>query len=44
MPEIIEQVMEEATFLKKPSLEDYMKSDKEVRILTAAKVKNLILK
>lgn len=43
MPEIIEQVMEEATFLKKPSLEDYMKSDKEVRILTAAKVKNLIL-
>ncbi len=43
MPEIIEQVMEQATFLKKPSLEDYMKSDKEVRILTAAKVKNLIL-
>jgi 1-deoxy-D-xylulose 5-phosphate reductoisomerase len=42
MPEIIEQVMEKASFLKNPSLEDYIQTDKEVRILTAARVKDLV--
>lgn len=42
MPEIIEQIMEKATFLKNPSLEDYIQTDKEARILTAAKVKDLV--
>ena len=42
MPEIIEQIMEKATFLKNPSLEDYIQTDKEVRILTAARVKDLV--
>jgi 1-deoxy-D-xylulose-5-phosphate reductoisomerase len=41
MPEIIEQVMEKATFVKIPSLEDYMQTDKEVRIQTAASVKQM---
>ncbi len=43
MPEIIEQVMMKATFIKNPSLDDYIQSDKEVRIMTAAKVKNLVV-
>jgi len=42
MPEIIEQAMEQATFLKNPSLDDYIQSDKEVRILTAARIKHLV--
>lgn len=42
MPEIIEQIMEKASFLKNPSLEDYIQTDKEVRILTAARVKDLV--
>jgi 1-deoxy-D-xylulose-5-phosphate reductoisomerase len=42
MPEIIEQIMEKATFLKNPSLEDYIQTDKEVRILTAARIKSLV--
>jgi 1-deoxy-D-xylulose-5-phosphate reductoisomerase len=42
MPEIIEQIMEKASFLKNPSLEDYVQTDKEVRILTAARVKDLV--
>jgi 1-deoxy-D-xylulose-5-phosphate reductoisomerase len=41
MPEIIEQTMEKATFVKAPTLDDYIQSDKEVRILTAATVKEL---
>jgi 1-deoxy-D-xylulose-5-phosphate reductoisomerase len=41
MPEIIEQTMEKATFLKNPDLDDYIQTDKETRILTAAKIKNL---
>lgn len=40
MPEIIEQTMEKATFLKSPNLEDYVQTDKEVRILTSAMVKS----
>ncbi len=43
MPEIIEQIMAKATFIKNPTLDDYIQSDKEVRILTAAKVKNLVV-
>ncbi len=40
MPEIIEQAMEKATFVRIPNLDDYIQSDKEVRILTSAIVKN----
>jgi len=40
MPEIIEQTMGKATYLKNPNLEDYIQSDKEVRILTSALVKS----
>ena len=39
MPEIVEQAMEKATYLKKPDLGDYIQTDKEVRILTSAMVK-----
>lgn len=42
MPEIIEYIMEKANFLKNPSLDDYIQTDKEARILTAAKVKDLV--
>jgi 1-deoxy-D-xylulose-5-phosphate reductoisomerase len=41
MPEIIEKIMEEATFVKNPDLDDYIGSDKEVRIMTSARVKKL---
>jgi len=41
MPEIIEQIMEKASYLKNPNLEDYIQSDKEVRILTANRVKEM---
>jgi len=41
MPEIIEQIMEKASYLKNPNLEDYIQSDKEVRILTANRIKDL---
>ena len=41
MPEIIEQIMEKATFVKVPSLDDYIETDKEVRIQTAASVKKM---
>jgi len=41
MPEIIEQIMEKATFVKVPSLDDYIQTDKEVRIQTAASVKKM---
>lgn len=40
MPEIIELAMGKATYLKSPNLEDYVQSDKEVRILTSALVKS----
>ncbi len=39
MPEIIEQSMGKAPYLKSPDLEDYILTDKEVRILTSALVK-----
>jgi 1-deoxy-D-xylulose-5-phosphate reductoisomerase len=41
MPKIIEQIMEKASYLKNPNLEDYMQTDKEVRILTALRIKDL---
>jgi 1-deoxy-D-xylulose-5-phosphate reductoisomerase len=42
MPEIIERAMEKATYLKKPNLEDYIQTDKEIRILTSAMVKSVV--
>ena len=42
MPEIIEQTMAKATYLQSPNLEDYIQTDKEVRILTSALVKNQV--
>ncbi len=41
MPEIIEQIMEKSTYLKNPNLDDYIQTDKETRIMTAARVKKL---
>ncbi|MFY9151291.1 MAG: 1-deoxy-D-xylulose-5-phosphate reductoisomerase [Prolixibacteraceae bacterium] len=41
MPEIIEQTMAKASYIQSPVLDDYIQSDKEVRILTSAMVKNL---
>jgi len=41
MPEVIEQVMGKATFVNTPTLNDYIQSDKEVRIQTAATVKKM---
>ncbi|MFA5327536.1 MAG: 1-deoxy-D-xylulose-5-phosphate reductoisomerase [Prolixibacteraceae bacterium] len=41
MPEIIEQIMEKSTYLKNPNLDDYVQTDKETRIKTAARVKKL---
>jgi 1-deoxy-D-xylulose-5-phosphate reductoisomerase len=41
MSEIIEQTMGKATFIKTPDLEDYIQTDKEVRILTSAIIKNM---
>ena len=40
MPEIIEQIMLEATFIKTPDLNDYIQTDKETRIKTSARIKN----
>jgi 1-deoxy-D-xylulose-5-phosphate reductoisomerase len=40
MPQIIEKAMEKATYIKNPNLEDYIQTDKETRILTAALVKS----
>jgi 1-deoxy-D-xylulose-5-phosphate reductoisomerase len=41
MPEIIEKTMDKATFLKNPDLDDYIQTDKETRIMTAVRIKNL---
>ena len=41
MPEIIEMAMGMATFVKNPNLDDYIQTDKETRIQTAAIVKSL---
>jgi len=40
MPQIIENAMNKATYLKTPDLDDYILTDKETRILTSALVKN----
>ena len=40
MPEIIEEAMNKAVFIKNPNLEDYIQTDMEIRIATAALVKN----
>jgi 1-deoxy-D-xylulose-5-phosphate reductoisomerase len=42
MPEIIEQSMGKATYIQSPNLEDYIQTDKEVRIRTSALVKDLV--
>ena len=44
MPEIIEKTMEKASFVKNPDLDDYILSDKEVRIMTSALIKKLATK
>jgi hypothetical protein len=36
--------MEKASYLKNPNLEDYIQSDKEVRIMTSALVKSQAIK
>jgi 1-deoxy-D-xylulose-5-phosphate reductoisomerase len=41
MPEIIEEIMEKAMFLKNPDLDDYIQTDKETRIMTAASIKKM---
>lgn len=43
MPRIIEKAMNEAAFVKKPELEDYIQTDRETRILTSALVKSASL-
>lgn len=43
MPEIISQVMTDATFIQNPDLETYIQTDKETRIMTAASIKNMAL-
>ena len=40
MPEIIEKAMNKAVFIKNPNLEDYIQTDKEIRIVTSVLVKN----
>ncbi len=40
MPEIIEEAMQKASYIKKPVLDDYIQTDKEVRIMTSALVKS----
>lgn len=43
MPEIISQVMTDATFIQNPDLETYIQTDKETRIMAAASIKNMAL-
>lgn len=40
MPQIIEKAMDKASYIKKPTLDDYIQTDREIRILTSALVKN----
>jgi 1-deoxy-D-xylulose-5-phosphate reductoisomerase len=40
MPQIIERAMAKANYIKNPDLEDYIQTDREIRILTSALVKN----
>ena len=41
MPEIIEMTMGKASFIQNPDLDDYIRTDREVRILTSALLKKL---
>ncbi len=41
MPEIIEQIMLKANYIKTPDLEAYIQTDKEIRVMTSALVKKL---
>jgi len=41
IPLLIEQAMHEDSFIAKPSLEDYFESDKETRIKTLERIKNI---
>jgi 1-deoxy-D-xylulose-5-phosphate reductoisomerase len=43
MPEIIEKTMGKATFIKNPNLQDYILTDKEIRIMTSAMVKQVAI-
>ncbi|OFX62804.1 MAG: 1-deoxy-D-xylulose-5-phosphate reductoisomerase [Bacteroidetes bacterium GWB2_41_8] len=43
MPEIIEEIMSKASFVKTPNLEDYIQTDKEIRISTSALVKKMTI-
>ncbi len=43
MPEIIEEIMSKASFIKTPDLDDYIQTDKEIRISTSAMVKKLAI-
>ncbi|HLN74634.1 MAG TPA: 1-deoxy-D-xylulose-5-phosphate reductoisomerase [Prolixibacteraceae bacterium] len=40
MPHIIEKAMDKASYIKTPNLDDYIQTDREIRILTSALVKN----
>lgn len=40
MPQIIEKAMAKANYIKNPDLQDYIQTDREIRILTSALVKN----
>jgi len=43
MPEIIEMAMNKGAFIKKPNLDDYIQTDKEIRIVTSALVKSMAI-
>lgn len=43
MPEIIEESMSKASFVKTPDLDDYIQTDREIRISTSAMVKKLAI-
>ena len=36
MPKLIERAMEKATYILKPTLEDYLETDKEIREMVSA--------
>ncbi|MFV0378662.1 MAG: 1-deoxy-D-xylulose-5-phosphate reductoisomerase [Mangrovibacterium sp.] len=40
MPDIIEDVMQQMSFIKNPNLNDYIQTDKETRLLTTSIIKN----
>lgn len=42
MPEIIEQTMQKASYIPNPVLDDYIRTDKEARIMASAMVKDLV--